>query len=77
MWPWPAAIGAMLFGWIAKSVYEIIATPLTYLVINWLKRTEQMDIYDAPRSLNPFGIFGERRRGERASMRLWERRIDS
>ena len=58
LWPWPAAIGAMLFGWIAKSVYEIIATPLTYVVINWLKRTEQMDIYDAPRSLNPFGIFG-------------------
>ena len=59
LWPWPAAIGAMLFGWIAKSVYEIIATPLTYVVINWLKRTEQMDIYDAPRSLNPFGIFGD------------------
>ena len=58
LWPWPAAIGAMLFGWIAKSVYEIIATPLTYVVINWLKRTERMDIYDAPRSLNPFGIFG-------------------
>ena len=58
LWPWPAAIGAMLFGWLAKSAYEIIATPLTYLVVNWLKRTEQMDIYDAPRSLNPFGIFG-------------------
>ncbi len=58
LWPWPAVIGAMLFAWIAKSVYEIIATPLTYLVVNWLKRTERMDIYDAPRSLNPFGIFG-------------------
>ena len=63
LWPWPAAIGAMLFGWIAKSVYEIIATPLTYVVINWLKRTEQMDIYDAPRSLNPFGIFGSGEEG--------------
>ena len=58
LWPWPAVIGAMLFAWIAKSVYEIIATPLTYLVVNWLKRTERMDIYDSPRSLNPFGIFG-------------------
>ena len=58
LWPWPAVVGAMLFAWIAKSMYEIIATPLTYLVVNWLKRTERMDIYDAPRSLNPFGIFG-------------------
>ena len=49
----------MIFAWIAKSIYEVLATPLTYLVVNWLKRTEQMDIYDAPRSLNPFGIFGE------------------
>ena len=39
LWPWPAAVGATLFGWLAKSAYEIIATPLTYLVINWLKRT--------------------------------------
>ncbi len=59
LWPWPAVIGAMIFAWLAKSAYEIIATPLTYLVVNWLKRTEQMDIYDAPKSLNPFGIFGE------------------
>ena len=59
LWPWPAVFAAMIFAWLAKSIYEVLATPLTYLVVNWLKRTEQMDIYDAPRSLNPFGIFGE------------------
>ena len=59
LWPWPSVFGAMLFAWTAKTVYEIAATPLTYLVVNWLKRTERMDIYDAPRSLNPFGIFGD------------------
>ena len=48
----------MLFAWLVKTAYEIIATPLTYAVVGWLKRTEQMDIYDVPRSLNPFGIFG-------------------
>ena len=58
-WPWPAVFAAMIFAWLAKSIYEVLATPLTYLVVNWLKRTDQMDIYDAPRSLNPFGIFGE------------------
>ena len=63
LWPWPAVFAAMIFAWAAKTVYEIAATPLTYLVVNWLKRTERMDIYDAPRSLNPFGIFGDESEG--------------
>ena len=59
LWPWPAVFAAMIFAWVAKSIYEALATPLTYMVVNWLERTERMDIYDAPRSLNPFGIFGD------------------
>ncbi len=55
---WLPVFNAAVCAWIAKSVYEIIATPLTYLVVGWLKRTERMDVYDAPRSLNPFGVFG-------------------
>jgi uncharacterized integral membrane protein (TIGR00697 family) len=55
---WAPVFNAALCAWIAKSVYEIAATPLTYLVVSWLKRTERMDAYDAPRSLNPFGVFG-------------------
>ena len=55
---WAPVFNAAVCGWIAKSVYEIVATPITYAVVGWLKRTEQMDAYDAPRSLNPFGVFG-------------------
>ena len=58
IWPATAVLNGMLFAWLVKTAYEIIATPLTYVVVGWLKRSEQMDIYDAPRSLNPFGIFG-------------------
>ena len=58
LWPLPAVFNAMISAWIGKTVYEVLATPLTYLVVGWLKRTERMDVYDAPRSLNPFGIFG-------------------
>ncbi len=58
LWPTTDVFRGMLFAWLVKTAYEIIATPLTYLVVGWLKRAEQMDIYDAPRSLNPFGIFG-------------------
>ncbi len=55
---WAPVFNAMICAWIAKSLYEIIATPLTYLAVGWLKRTENSDAYDAPRSMNPFGIFG-------------------
>ncbi len=58
IWPSSEVVRAMLLAWLAKTIYEIAATPLTYLVVGWLKREEKMDIYDAPRSLNPFGIFG-------------------
>ncbi len=56
---WERVISAAILAWIAKTIYEILATPLTYLVVGWLKRTEQMDIYDPPKSLNPFHIFGD------------------
>ena len=59
IWGWEGAINGAILAWIAKTLYEIAATPLTYAVVNWLKRTENMDIYDAPRSLNPFGVFGD------------------
>ena len=57
--PWSIAISGAITAWIIKSLYEIVATPLTYIVVGWLKRAENMDIYDAPRSLNPFGVFGD------------------
>ena len=59
LWSWEAAINGAILAWIAKTVYEIVATPFTYIVVNCLKRSERMDIYDAPRSLNPFGVFGD------------------
>jgi queuosine precursor transporter len=42
--------------WIFKSLYEAAATPLTYLVVNHLKRTEGVDVYDRDVSLNPLPI---------------------
>jgi uncharacterized integral membrane protein (TIGR00697 family) len=46
-----------LFQWWAKVAYEALATPLTYAVVGYLKRKEQMDVYDPPSALNPLGIF--------------------
>jgi uncharacterized integral membrane protein (TIGR00697 family) len=42
--------------WLVKSVYEILATPLTYLVVNFLKRAEQEDFYDRDTNFNPLAL---------------------
>ena len=47
---------AILSQWLFKSLYEAAATPLTYLVINALKRSEGVDAYDATTNLNPFAF---------------------
>jgi uncharacterized integral membrane protein (TIGR00697 family) len=44
----------ILTGYALKVGYEILATPLTYLVIHWLKRSEGADAFDAHTSFNPF-----------------------
>ena len=56
---WGAAglLSAALAQWIIKILYETAATPFTYAVVGYMKRKEDMDVTDVPRSLNPVGIF--------------------
>jgi len=42
--------------WLAKVVYETIATPLTYTIVNYLKKKEAIDTYDYETNFNPFAI---------------------
>jgi hypothetical protein len=50
------ALGAAIVSqWLVKSGYEALATPLTYLVINGLKRAESLDVFDTTTDFNPFG----------------------
>ncbi len=52
---------AVLFGmiwsqYIWKVSYEILATPLTYKVVGWVKRREQIDTFDYNVIYNPFHL---------------------
>jgi uncharacterized integral membrane protein (TIGR00697 family) len=47
---------AVVAQWIFKCLYEAVATPLTYLIVNHLKRSEGVDAYDRDVSLNPLPI---------------------
>jgi uncharacterized PurR-regulated membrane protein YhhQ (DUF165 family) len=46
-------IQAILSQWLFKVVFEIIATPLTYVIVNRLKRAENEDYFDRDTNFNP------------------------
>lgn len=53
----PAAIMTTVVSqWLFKSVYEIVATPLTYFVVNRLKQAEGVDTFDVNTNMNPFSF---------------------
>ncbi len=43
-------------GYWFKVAYEVIATPLTYWVVNFLKRAEGVDFFDRRTNFNPFAV---------------------
>lgn len=52
-----ATIGNLIFSaYTGKVLYEAAATPLTYLVVNGLKRAEGVDVYDVETNFNPFRL---------------------
>ncbi|MFC1917530.1 queuosine precursor transporter [Chloroflexota bacterium] len=46
----------ILYHWLAKTLIEVLATPLTYAVVNYLKRKESIDTYDEGTDFNPFRV---------------------
>jgi uncharacterized integral membrane protein (TIGR00697 family) len=44
----------ILSSYLTKVVYEVLATPLTYLIVGWLKRVEQVDAFDIATNFSPF-----------------------
>jgi hypothetical protein len=43
-------------GYLLKVGYEVLATPLTYMVISWLKKAEGVEAFDRYESFNPFNF---------------------
>lgn len=58
---WAAVPNSVLFQMIVlqyiwKIVYEIVLTPVTYIVVDWIKRKEGIDTYDNGVKYNPFSL---------------------
>ncbi len=47
-------IKLIISGYLIKVVYETLMTPVTYAVVNFLKRSEGVDYFDYATNFNPF-----------------------
>jgi uncharacterized integral membrane protein (TIGR00697 family) len=60
--PWSLLVVIIRDLWIVKVVYEILATPLTYAIVTFLKRVEGVDSYDRNTSFAPVPLRALRAR---------------
>ncbi len=54
--PLGALATAIVTQWLVKSAYEAVATPVTYLVVGYLKRSEGLDAYDRDTRFSPLAL---------------------
>jgi len=55
-WTTALVFKVALFNYTAKVLWEVILTPLTYRIVNFLKRVEKEDYYDRGTRFNPFTL---------------------
>lgn len=56
IWDNSTLIKVSIFNWLFKVGVEALFTPVTYLVVNWLKRAENEDYFDRATDFTPFSL---------------------
>jgi uncharacterized integral membrane protein (TIGR00697 family) len=56
VFPMPVFISLVISNYILKVAVEVLFTPITYFVVNKLKKAENEDYYDNKTNFNPFAI---------------------
>jgi uncharacterized integral membrane protein (TIGR00697 family) len=56
IWTANTLLEVIIFNWVLKVTVEVVFTPLTYLVVNALKRAERVDFYDVGTNFTPFSL---------------------
>jgi queuosine precursor transporter len=54
VWSEAQVVTVMVTNWALKVGWEVVLTPLTYLVVGWLKRQEGVDVFDTGTDFTPF-----------------------
>jgi len=55
-WPIHKIFEVMLAQFVLKVSWEVVLTPVTYAVVNYLKRREGFDVYDRGTNFSPFKV---------------------
>lgn len=55
-WSGSLLLQVMIMNYLIKVLWEIVATPLTYMVVGFLKRAENEDYYDRETNFTPFSL---------------------
>ena len=56
VWDHALLMKVMLTQYVLKSSWEAVVTPVTYKVVNFLKRAENEDYYDRGTDFTPFSL---------------------
>lgn len=59
IWTTDALLAVIAFNFVFKLGVEVLMTPLTYFIVNRLKRAEGVDIYDTDTRFTPFSLKDE------------------
>ena len=54
VWENDAVVTVMVTNWGLKVIWEVVLTPVTYMVVGWLKRKEGVDLFDEGTNFTPF-----------------------
>lgn len=55
-WSNEQLISVMIGNYFIKVLWEVVATPFTYLIVGWLKKAEHEDYFDKDTDFNPFSL---------------------
>lgn len=54
VWSTEQVVTVMITNWLLKVGWEVVLTPVTYIVVGWLKRKEGVDLFDEDTDFSPF-----------------------
>lgn len=63
-WPTSQVVSVLIGNYFLKVFWEVIATPLTYRIVAFLKRAEHEDHFDRDTNFNPFTLALEPEHGK-------------
>jgi uncharacterized integral membrane protein (TIGR00697 family) len=56
LWETRTVVQVLLGNYVLKVVWEVVMTPFTYKLVNFLKRVEQEDYFDRDTNFTPFSV---------------------